>query len=461
MVRSVFADTSIEKYLDNLIEHNEFSYGIIIGQATRQGKDSVIHLAKTSESLPNDNSDDSSKDSTVPQLEVVNVKGINSEVLVDHALSALRMIPGSFFVLGIFVASPQNVFDNLEDFKHLKTVLQQLVEVLKTENTNNYGCSDEFDGGEKLIFHYAGKRSSTCKTINVYDLSKSGSGKPVDWKFQDKATQWQEFETIFDMDDIYNLQKSADATYDIEENFDVALKSIQKKLNASVVFLDGEEPVTNATDSVEQFLKQKKSRDKDVNTATVHGSIYYLCDKIEDNERVVKYTGTANYSGIICSKVWVAGKQPIEDVEKFIKIDILRSVTGRLRMYIDAHHQSGQFTLVSEPPRRVFFKLKSSPVMFSDYLFRGESHDTIITQAQAHMDIHLDKQNIVDDIETMSDEICYEEDTPGENVGKKPTSTPKTSNKRVIYAMGIMCAVGILLISVGVHVLLNSDNEEN
>lgn len=32
MVRSVFADTSIEKYLDNLIEQDEFSYGIIIGQ---------------------------------------------------------------------------------------------------------------------------------------------------------------------------------------------------------------------------------------------------------------------------------------------------------------------------------------------------------------------------------------------------------------------------------------------
>lgn len=460
MVRSVLADTSIEKYLDNLIEQNEFSYGIIIGQATRQGKDSVIHLAKTSEGSPNDNSDDSSKDSTVPQLEVVNVKGINSEVLVDHALSALRMIPGSFFVLGVFVVTPQNVFDNSDDFKHLKTVLQQLVEVLKTENSNNYGCSDDFDGGEKLIFHYAGKRSLTCKSINVYDLSKSGGGKPVDWKFQDKATQWQEFETIYDMEEIFDLQKSTGDTYDIEENFDVALKSIQKKLNASVVFLDGE-PVTNPADSVEQFIKQKKTRDKDVNTVTVNGSIYYLCDKIDDNERVVKYNGTAKYSGIVCSKVWVAAKQPIEDVEKFIKIDILRSITGRLRMYIDAHHQSGQFTLVSEPPRRVFFKLKSSPVMFSDYLFRGESDDTIITQAQTHMDINLDKQNIVDDIEAMTDEICYEEDTPGENVAKKPSASSKRSNNRAIYAMGIMCAVGILLISVGVHVLLNSDNEEN
>lgn len=95
--------------------------------------------------------------------------------------------------------------------------------VLKTENTNNYGCSDEFDGGEKLIFHYAGKRALSCKTINVYDLSKSGSGKPVDWKFQDKAAHWQEFETIYDMEDIFNLQKSTEDVYDIEENFDVSL----------------------------------------------------------------------------------------------------------------------------------------------------------------------------------------------------------------------------------------------
>lgn len=143
MVRSVFAESSIEKYLDNLIETDEFSYGIIIGQvipsqtsqniisikkclqATRQGKDTVIHLAKTQEDI---SSDDSSKDSSQLSVQVKNVKSINSEVLVDHALNALRMIPGSFFVLGVFIVSPQNVFDNSDDFKHLKTVLQQLVE---------------------------------------------------------------------------------------------------------------------------------------------------------------------------------------------------------------------------------------------------------------------------------------------------------------------------------------------
>lgn len=93
--------------------------------------------------------------------------------------------------------------------------------VLKKDNTN-YGCSDEFDGGEKLILHYAGKRSLLCKTINVNDLAKSGNGKPVDWKFQDKVMQWQEIETIYDIDNILNLRKSAEDEYNIERNFEVS-----------------------------------------------------------------------------------------------------------------------------------------------------------------------------------------------------------------------------------------------
>lgn len=94
--------------------------------------------------------------------------------------------------------------------------------VLKKDDNNNHGCSDEFDGGEKLILHYAGKRTLSCKTINVYDLAKSGSGKPVEWKFQDKALQWQEIETIYDMDEIINLRKSTYDEYEINENFEVS-----------------------------------------------------------------------------------------------------------------------------------------------------------------------------------------------------------------------------------------------
>lgn len=37
----------------------------------------------------------------------------------------------------------------------------------------------------------------------------------------------------------------------------------------------------------------------------------------------------------------------------------------------------------------------------------------------------------------------------------------KIKNNNVMYAVGIICAVGILLISVGVHVLLNANDDDN
>lgn len=57
--------------------------------------------------------------------------------------------------------------------------------------------------------------------------------------------------------------------------------------------------------------------------------------------------------------------------------------------------------------------------------------------------------------------MCNEEDKTGTDVQQPGTSPVIKKNNRVMYAVGIICAVGILLISVGVHVLLNSDDEEN
>lgn len=56
--------------------------------------------------------------------------------------------------------------------------------------------------------------------------------------------------------------------------------------------------------------------------------------------------------------------------------------------------------------------------------------------------------------------MCGDEDSTRDDA-KQPGTLPEKKNKNVMYAVGIMCAVGILLISVGVHVLLNYNDEEN
>lgn len=56
------------------------------------------------------------------------VESINAATLVDHALSAIRMMPGGLYILGIFVVSANNVFESKDDFRKLKLSVKQLSE---------------------------------------------------------------------------------------------------------------------------------------------------------------------------------------------------------------------------------------------------------------------------------------------------------------------------------------------
>lgn len=110
------------------------------------------------------------------------------------------------------------------------------------------------------------------------------------------------------------------------------------------------------------------------------------------------------YSGIVCSKIWIHTKQSVQDVQQFIRNDVLRSISGRLRIYMDAfaitEPEPETKVLLVEPPRRVFFELKSGPILFSDYVFRCEDDDTVMQTAKAILDVDLEADNIFGNIET-------------------------------------------------------------
>lgn len=59
---------------------------------------------------------------------VTNVAAINGTQFSEHALNALRQIPGSFYVLGMFVASAESVTEQNDDMLKLKNILKQLAE---------------------------------------------------------------------------------------------------------------------------------------------------------------------------------------------------------------------------------------------------------------------------------------------------------------------------------------------
>lgn len=134
-------------------------------------------------------------------------------------------------------------------------------------------------------------------------------------------------------------------------------------------------------------------------------------ERLEDEEaKIVRYDGTIKYSGIISSKIWVQSKLLINDIQQFIKADILRSISARLRLYLDASSNDFRANLehiiITEPPRRIFFEInKLSPstagILFSDYLFRGECEETVISQAKEILDIELNAAQVISDAETI------------------------------------------------------------
>lgn len=178
---------------------------------------------------------------------------------------------------------------------------------------------------------------------------------------------------------------------------------MSKKIERALVFVDGE--LLSTYDSLEAYFKKRKQRQNE--SASLQCSLYLPCEEsIPDVDATVKkYNGTVKYAGIICSRVYIHSKTSIDDAQSFIKTDLLRSLSARLRIYLDAfsitEHEDEPELLLTEPPRRIFFDIRSSELLFSDYLFRGEQPDTVIQTAKEILDVDLNSENIHSNIETV------------------------------------------------------------
>lgn len=168
---------------------------------------------------------------------VQNIQDIDSRSVAHHALIETRLLPGGFYVMGIFVINPKNVF---EDPNLLLTVKTMLIGIQKTFESDVplHGNCDELDGGEKLVFFYSSSSNFyCCKSVAL--KSPNLSVKPCDWKFQDRATSWQVMNTFFETDETFALRKKKDDQYDTESNLTACVEVLQHQLDKSVVFFDG------------------------------------------------------------------------------------------------------------------------------------------------------------------------------------------------------------------------------
>jgi len=116
-MRSVLCDSVAENLLASYGKTNKLSIGLLIGQIVENGKDFIVHLAKTSHS-------EQKEEETTEELS--NIADIKNSLVAEHALNAIRMIVGGLNILGLFVVSENNIMSDNLALQKLKTVLMDI-----------------------------------------------------------------------------------------------------------------------------------------------------------------------------------------------------------------------------------------------------------------------------------------------------------------------------------------------
>lgn len=268
MVRQAVCDSRYQGYLADIAKSSKFTIGLIIGQVSEKlsitttmfmkfshylpnifqispnGKDFVVHLAKTPHS---DKSSDQLK-------EITNVLEVDNRQVAEHALNCLRMIVGGFNILGLFVVSEKNLMVDSTALQKIKTVMMDIRSTLDS-NGLLYASTDELDKGDRIFLNYiSDHKNFLCKTIST-DPSKAVSAQPVDWKFA-TTSPWVSFETCFELESFFPLPHATNH-FDTEKSVMATIDTIAENLKESIMIFDGKTQEGSLT--VEKYVKQNKN----------------------------------------------------------------------------------------------------------------------------------------------------------------------------------------------------------
>lgn len=433
MGRSVICEAYLEEYVKSLSKKQGSCVGLLIGQPSKNGKDYIVHLNKI-------------KDESVSETEVQNILDIDNQRVSQHALIETRLLPGGFYVLGIFVINPKNVFEDQNLLRKVNTMLLDMRHTFESNKLVQGNC-DELDAGEKLVLFYSSSSNvMACKSVPRDSLSV----KPCDWKFQEKATSWQVMNTFFETDDTFALNTKPDGQYDTEANLTSCVQVLKKNLDSSVIFFDGGPKDGNQ-------LLEAALQDKKENPFLVH---IYMPLPTEDDistREIETFSGTLKFDGIISSTVFAHPKNTFAEVQSFVKTDIIRSLMSRVQIHCDSLVQNAEDSvqdtvMLNELPRRIYFPIraKSNPILFSEYLFLDEAKETVIPQIRDTFDLIVMPKHLNTTVEVMAE--VKEEET--HDAKECETSTDeKNDGKLNLTLVGALVAILVLLVAMLVFFL--------
>ncbi|EDW41262.1 GM25346 [Drosophila sechellia] len=463
-MRTVLLSKHDELYLEKCAQENQFSYGIIVGHQADLTKSVVVHLARNNE-----------EDADMEDLSEVRltISDINSQALASQWLSASKMCPGSFDVIGIFVSSVRSdvVNEQSAEFKNAKKLFSDIYDLLLKSNSSFGVYTTDIAQTDFVFLSYSlADKKVLCKN---YSYGNGGTFSNMEFRFVDKPFEWIQLECSYDFDDVLPILESS-RRVNIEDQFQSMIVSVRKNLLASEVFLQNE--VVEDTIDLQTYIKKKKTKvDKLQPTSTTGGTATASSNTTDSlprlaSEGIIGGTETIRASIVLPMKCQLSKPTDIKaDVKRFLRDDVLRSLITRIQVYCDGltdPYVTDEALYISEPPRRVFFSLPSegpsasvgAVVQFSEYLFRGEAPTVVVSQAKQILDVELDPETISVEAEGLPDDThfnnCKTDADCIDDSRIMTSSMPKPELSRSLYMVGIAVALLVLLSSVALHFVL-------
>ncbi|EDV96096.1 protein odr-4 homolog [Drosophila grimshawi] len=487
-MRTVLLSKTDELYLEKCAQEHSFSYGIIVGHQADITKSIVVHLARNNEE------DADLEDLSNVQL---SIRDIKSQSLASQWLSASKMCPGSFDVIGIFIASERLEITNeqSDEFRNAKKLFSDVYDLLLKSNSTFGIYTTDMAQTEYVFLAYSlADKKVVCKN---YTYGNGGTFSNMDHRIVEKPFEWVQLECNYDLDDIIPIVDTT-SRINIEDQFQNIIFTVRKYLIASEVFLQNE--IVEDTMDLQAYIKKKKPKDDNLKTTSAStsaastssagaaSSLHLLsahdsssrggvirasivmpvkCQLNSPNDvKVSEFSGTLRMSGMIFSRIYCNSRNSIGDVKRFIRDDVLRSLVTRIQVYCDGltdPHVTNAAVYISEPPRRVFFNIpadagdkpSTNSVQFSEYLFRGEAPTVAVAQAKQVLDVELDPEAILLDAESLPEDGHFsnmQRDTENSDDNRKLNSSmPKRELTRNLCMIGFAFALLVVLASVILH----------
>ncbi|XP_055914174.1 protein odr-4 homolog [Eupeodes corollae] len=442
---TVYFSKEGQNYLQKGAEELKVAFGIIIGQKSYDDKYNIIHLAK----LLEDEESISSTQETTPSLETVDVQS-----LADQWISASKMTPGSFSVIGVFMSNAENDSNDDKQTKNIKKMLTKLHKLV-TNSNSTIGYTEHTTDLEILFLSYSAP--SAKSNFKIFSNSSSGGNlMPADCKVFEKLPQWYLFESNYELEDVFPLTNNQEEI-DVENQFNAILQAVKLNIQNSEIFIQQQNVDDNTT--LESYLKENSNNKKNDVPHVFNASILLTANV--SNEFLIKirpFNGTIRFSGIVSSRIWSHAKNTFKEIKESIRRDILRSLAARIQIYCDGLTDTVLKTdgvVVNEPPRRIYFCNSKSQggIQFSEYVFRGETPSVAVSQAKQILDMDINSDCIFDDLEGLpEDEVSSLFDEAYEEREVQPYTGLGLS--RTMYVLAILVVLLVLLLSVLLNHLL-------